>query len=221
MTGTPTWELPFSVVHELDGWSLFWALLEPEPVVPASLDRLCAEIAHRVWQRSSLSALSSQPALAEMRRLFRSVGTDPTRYRPSSEALLRRLLKGNEIPRIHPLVDLNNCLSADLAVPCCVMDERAIEPPFTLRAGREGESFRSLRGLFQLGGRPLLADSRGPCDAPITGGERVKVRSDTARAWLVAYLPASIITPENASTRLLDLLRVAPAATVRQLGAST
>jgi DNA/RNA-binding domain of Phe-tRNA-synthetase-like protein len=119
---------------------------------------------------------------------------------------MRRILKGEEIPAIHPLVDANNCLSATLAVPCCVMAEGTFEPPFVFRAGREGESYESLRGPFRLEGKPLLVDGRGPLDAPITGSERVKVKDDTRRAALVAYLPRGVVSIESARNSLVEVL---------------
>ncbi len=211
---------PFEVVHELEGWALFWALLEPVDADPEGLAALRARTAERVRERFRPETLATEPAVAELRKLFRAAGTDPTRYRPSSEALVRRLLKGGELPAIHPLVDLNNCLSAELPAPCCVMDETALEPPFALRAGREGESYLSLRGPFRLEGRPLLVDARGPCDAPITGSERVKVGEGTGRAWLVAYLPAAAIDAERAGAVLEELLGRAPVAAVVTSGVS-
>lgn len=211
---------PFAVVHELEGWALFWALLEPADPDSPALEALRSRSAARARELFRTETLASEPAVAELRRLFRAAGTDPTRYRPSSEALLRRLLKGEELPAIHPLVDLNNCLSAELAAPCCVMDERTLEPPFVLRAGREGESYPSLKGPFRLEGRPLLADAQGPCDAPITGGERVKVRDVTERAWLVAYLPAAVLRPEEAAGRLEELLAAVPVAAAAASAAS-
>jgi DNA/RNA-binding domain of Phe-tRNA-synthetase-like protein len=133
-----------------------------------------------------------------MRRLFRAAGCDPTRYRPSSEALLRRIVRGEEIPAIQPLVDLSNTLSAELAVPCCVMSEGTFDPPFVFRAGRQGECYVSLRGPFNLDGKPLLCDANGPLDCPITGNEKVKATAATRRAWLVAYLPSAEMTCEEA-----------------------
>ena len=77
------------------------------------------------------------------------------------------------------------------------MDEGTWAPPVTLRAGREGESYGSLKGPFKLAGKPLLADERGPLDTPITGSRRVMIRPCAERAWLVAYLPAAVV-PANA-----------------------
>ena len=186
-------EFPPEVRHELPGWTLLWADLEVRPGDPASLAALRAETAARSRASHTLERLAEHPTVAALRRLFRQAGCDPTRYRPSSEALLRRVLKGEELPPLHPLVDINNCLSLELAVPACVMNVPNLRPPFVLRAGRPGEAYASLRGPFNLEAKPLLADAEGPCDAPITGGERVKLLPDTTRAWLVAYMPSGVV----------------------------
>lgn len=212
--------LPFEVRFELEGWKLFWALLEVGETDQTRLSDVAREVMARVRREMQLETLSAHPTAAALRRLFKASGTDPTRYRPSSEALLRRLLKGEEMPTISPFVDLNNCLSASLAVPCCVMAEEALSPPFLFRAGKAGESYESLRGPFNLEGKPLLLDSAGPCDAPITGSQRVKVTSETKRAWLVAYLPAGVVSPETAERTLAELLQAAPVAKLVQTGAS-
>ena len=209
---------PPMVRHELDGWRLFWADLELADHDAGQLAAVCGDVAERARATYAPERLSEHPTVAALRRLFRQAGCDPTRYRPSSEALLRRLLKGEGLPAIHPLVDLNNCLSAELAVPACVMDVDALRPPFVWRAGRTGESYASLKGPFNLEGKPLLVDDGGPCDAPITGSERVKVRETTRRAWLVAYLPAGAVDDECVGRVLHTLVRAAPVALVHATG---
>ena len=195
---------PFQVVKELDGWMLFWAHLGSKGS-PGNWQTTLEEVAEEVRAALDLNSLSSFPPVAEMRRLFREAGTDPTRYRPASEALLRRVLKGDPLPTIHPLVDLNNCLSLLLAAPCCVMAEGTFIPPLSFRIGKAGEEYASLKGPFRLEGRPLLLDTEGPLDAPITGSARVKIRETTASAWLVAYLPAAAVTYEQAEAALIRL----------------
>lgn len=208
--------LPFppSISHSLPGWRLFWADLELLPGGRDELAKLRTEVAARTRASYSLETLAQHPTVAAIRKLFRQAGCDPTRYRPSNEALLRRLLKGEEMPEISPLVDLNNCLSAELAVPVCVMDVRALEGPFVLRAGASGESYESLRGPFSLEGKPLLADASGPADTPITGGVRVKAREDTTRVWLVAYMPEEATTEDCGREALESLTGEAPVAKI-------
>jgi DNA/RNA-binding domain of Phe-tRNA-synthetase-like protein len=211
---------PFDVHKELDGWTLFWAELE---LSRAEDDRLSAQrrqVAERVRDRLDPKKLADHPTIAGLRRLFRASGCDPTRYRPSSEALLRRILKGDELPAIHPFVDINNCLSVELAVPCCVMSEGTFDPPLVWRSGEPGESYQSLRGPFRLEGKPLLCDALGPLDAPITGNERVKVTPETHRVWLVAYLPSEAVEPSAAQEALERLVEAAPVVRILQTGAS-
>ncbi|NHZ73285.1 MAG: hypothetical protein GWP16_02300 [Nitrospirae bacterium] len=212
--------LEVPIRFELDGWTLLMAGLEVAREGADQLQGLRQSVTAKVRETRNLETLSSDPTVAGLRRLFRAAGCDPTRYRPSSEALLRRLLKGSEMPEIHPLVDLNNCLSAELAVPCCVMAEGTFEPPFVMRAGQPGESYESLRGPFKLEGKPLLVDALGPCDAPITGSQRVKVTADTSRATLVAYLPADVLSWEAALETLESLLTEGPVVHLHAAGGS-
>jgi|SRR5579862_1151031 len=222
---------PFPVSLELAGWALLWARLElPAGAQPAAraaveekeegLAELRRRSAARARSRFELARLPEDTTVAAVRALFRAAGCDPTRHRPSSEALLRRVLKGEELPVIQPLVDLNNCLSIDLAVPCSVAAEGSFAPPLSLRAGRPGEAFASLRGPFHLEGKPLLADAAGPFSTPITDSQRIKVQEDTRRAWLVAYLPAAVLAPAQALAGLEALLRDLPLARLAAVGAA-
>lgn len=205
---------PLPVRMELPGWELVWLRLAGLPAAGARLAALRREVSELA--RASLEGieLSSHATVAAVRKLFRAAGCDPTRYRPSSEALLRRVLKGEDLPAIHPLVDLNNCLSVELAVPCCIAAEGTFTPPATLRAGRPGEAFESLRGPFHLEGKPLLADAAGPFSTPITDSQRVKVGEGTERAWMIVYLPEDTVAPATVHEKLAELLAKAPVATV-------
>ena len=206
--------MPFPPIvhHELEGWVLFWAELTAQPGPPEALAAARRDAAARARATLTVERLAAHPAAAAVRKLFRAAGCDPTRYRPSAEALLRRVLKGDELPAIDPCVDLNNCVSVELVVPACVMDVSGITPPFTLRAGRPGESMTSLRGPFDLAAKPTLVDAAGPFGTPITDSERVKVTAATTSVWLVAYLPAGVVTPDDAAGCLRRLLERAPVA---------
>jgi DNA/RNA-binding domain of Phe-tRNA-synthetase-like protein len=211
---------PFEVIKEAQGWLLFWARLE---LIPGGLDQLSslrAEVARKARARLTIENLSADPTVAGLRKLFRAAGCDPTRYRPASEALLRRVLKGEELPALHPFVDINNCLSVELAVPCCMMREGSFVPPLVMRSGRAGEGYESLRGPFNLEGKPLLTDTLGPLDSPITGNERVKITPEDDKAWLVAYLPEQTLTAETARDTLMRLLDAAPVARASCISAS-
>ncbi len=196
----------------LPGWELCWVHLavtgEGESRLAARRERIAAELCS-LWTPAELG---EDPTVAAMRRLFKAAGTDPSRYRPSSEALVRRLLKGEAVPSIHALVDLNNQLSIELKVPSCVMRDGSFEFPVTLRAGLAGEILDAMRGPLDLAGKPLLADAAGPFGTPITDAHRVKVLPDTAAGWLVAYLPAGQLGGAEVAARLDEILAEAPVA---------
>jgi DNA/RNA-binding domain of Phe-tRNA-synthetase-like protein len=182
----------FAVVVELPDWDLLWARLRLDAAAAgggADVTALRREVSAQVRESYDPEALAGHPVVAALRRLFRAAGCDPTRYRPSSEALLRRVLKGEDLPAIQPLVDLNNCLSVLAAVPSCVMAEGSITPPLTLRVGRADEEMASLRGPLNLQGKPLLTDAAGPFGTPITDSERVRVRKETAATASGATTP--------------------------------
>jgi DNA/RNA-binding domain of Phe-tRNA-synthetase-like protein len=71
------------------------------------------------------------------------------------------------------------------------MVEGFFRGPLVWRSGRAGERYESLRGPFNIEGKPVLLDPDGALDTPITGNVRVKVEAATRAAWLVAYTPAA------------------------------
>lgn len=219
MTETPA-PFPPPVAFELPGWEMLWAELVPTGEGSVELAALRSEVASRARARWSLETLSSDPAVSGLRKLFRRAGCDPTRYRSGSEALLRRILKGEDLPAVDPLVDIGNCVAAELAANVCVMDADLAAPPFVLRAGRAGEEMLSLRGPFDCAGKPLLLDANGPADVPITGSQRLRVTAETRRAWLVVYLPAGVVPAERAEETVRRLLVSAPVARLRAIGAA-
>ena len=205
-------EAAFAVEHRLPGWSLAWTRLDLLPCDEGRVAAMRRAAAERCRAGRRLESLPADPVVAAVRRLFREAGTDPTRYRPSSEALIRRLLKGDDLLAIHSFVDLNNCLLVDLAVLFCVMAEGSFAPPVVLRRGEPGERYDSLRGDFDLAGKPLLADPAGPFGTPITDSRRVAVSDAGETAWLVAYLPAGLLTAADVERALARSLALAPLA---------
>jgi len=99
-------------------------------------------------------------------------------------------------------VDINNMWSVEMLVPCCVINPAALSGSLTLRKGQPGEMMDSMKGPFNLDGKPVLVDDDGPFGTPVTDSERVMVKNRTGKFWLVAYLPKRVVEREAAASVL-------------------
>ena len=123
---------------------------------------------------------------------------DPIKHRPSSEALLRRALKGKNYFSINTLVDLGNWCSLDFLLPICVYDADKTEGDITARLGHESESYYGHNNReINLYNRYLIADKKGPFGSPITDSIRTAINEKTKNAILI------IFAPENYEDNLL------------------
>ena len=131
--------------------------------------------------------------IAAVRTMYKRVGIDPTKRRPSSEALLRRVRKGEPLPRINSMVDVCNWCSLEFQLPYGLYDAAQIEGDVVLRLGVEGESYPGIRkDEVHVAGRITLADGRGPFGNPTSDSARTMVTTATTRALVVVFSPREI-----------------------------
>jgi len=134
--------------------------------------------------------LKPPPESQFVRRMYSQVGLDPTKTRPSSEALLRRVRRGESLPRINSLVDVCNWCSLEFQLPYGLYDLDHVEGPIELRLGRPGEEYAGIRKeRVHLAGRLTLADDRGPFGNPSSDSARTMVTKATVRALVVIFAP--------------------------------
>jgi DNA/RNA-binding domain of Phe-tRNA-synthetase-like protein len=147
---------------------------------------------------------SDQPErTAAVRAMYRRFGVDPTKTRPSSEALLRRVRKGDPLPRINNVVDVCNWCSLEFQVPYGLYDLSKIDGPIVLRVGAPGESYAGIRkDDVHVEGRLVLADSRGPFGNPTSDSARTMVTTAATSILTVIFAPAS--TSERDLGAMLD-----------------
>ena len=139
-----------------------------------------------------------------VRAMYRRIGLDPTKTRPSSEALLRRVKRGDGLPRINTLVDICNWCSLELQLPYGLYDRRLLEPPVTLRLGHAGEAYEGIRkDSVNVAGRLTLADVRGAFGNPTSDSARTMVTDGTRDVLCVVFCPADVPTPQL--TRALEV----------------
>ena len=157
-------------------------VVEREPRLTATL----AEVESLVRQQPPAD-------VAAVRTMYKRVGLDPTKTRPSSEALLRRVRKGDPLPRINTLVDVCNWCSLEFQLPYGLYDAAHVDGDIELRRGREGESYPGIRkDEVNVAGRLTLADARGPFGNPTSDSARTMVTTATVSAIVVVFAPVEM-----------------------------
>lgn len=192
----------------LDGVSV----RERDDALAAEIEAYGAEMRRRHGDGKS----GDVPGAADARALYKALGLDPTKTRPSSEALLRRVLKGEPLYKINTLVDAMNLCSLRSQLPFGLYDLGRIEPPIVLRKGLPGQSYEGIRkAAVNIDGRPVLADAGGPFGNPTSDSARTMVTLETRAALVTVYAPASY-----AEGRLLDILKETESVLTRYCGGS-
>ena len=126
-------------------------------------------------------SLKELPSIAATRRVYRDCGKDPSRYRPASEALIRRMLQGKELYQRDTLVDLINLASIAFGYSIGGFDaDKFVGDTLTLGIGREGEPYEGIgRGMINIHGLPVYRDAEGGVGTPTSDNERTKMTLET------------------------------------------
>lgn len=169
-------------------------LLEAEGILQDPLSPSYTEERDRVVQRLIGSwagrPAADVPGVAEARAMFHQLDIDPTKTRPSSEALLRRVLQGKGLPQVNPVVDLCNLCSLEHQLPLGLYDRDLVKGSVRVRVGRDGEGYPGIRKQrVNLGGRLLLADDEEPFGAPTADSTRTSITSATKNLLVVVFCP--------------------------------
>jgi len=141
------------------------------------------------------AAVRANPSLevTSVRTMYKRVGLDPTKTRPSSEALLRRVRKGDPLPRVNSMVDVCNWCSFEFQLPYGLYDADHIDGDVQLRLGRAGESYPGIRkDDVPVADRITLADAIGPFGNPTSDSARTMVTTATHRVLLVVFAPVEV-----------------------------
>jgi DNA/RNA-binding domain of Phe-tRNA-synthetase-like protein len=160
--------------------------------IKAMLNGLADEFA-RLYKDAPLGEIST---VRKIRAIFHRSGLDPTRYRSSSESLLRRAVKGKGLYFINSVVDLINYFSLKMLCPMGLFDADLLKPPIIWRIGREGESYEGIgRDRLNLVNFPLLADTEGPFGSLVSDSMRTRVTEQCTRILWVTFAPPGTHLP--------------------------
>jgi DNA/RNA-binding domain of Phe-tRNA-synthetase-like protein len=136
---------------------------------------------------------SSNEIVSYVRRMYRRIGWEPTRYRPSSEALIRRILKGILLININNIVDLGNVTSAHFHLPMGLYDSDKIEGDVIIDVGREGESYQGIsKELIHGTNKMVLRDDKGIFGNPTADSKRTSLTDRTKSIMAIFFTPPEV-----------------------------
>jgi len=186
-----------------------------------ALAQLMDEVCERKRREFTLESLADSKPVRDVRAMFREWGMDPSKYRPSSEALLRRVVQGKGLYRVSNVVDIGNLGSIETGWPFGCYDRSRIQQPIEFRHGVAGESYEGIgKQTWHLQGRPLLADSQGPFGSPISDSTRSMITESAKDILIVLYVPVGAIDAslEVAIKRVIERLTLFAGASVTRSG---
>ena len=134
-------------------------------------------LAERYKAELTTESLKLMPSIEATRRVYKACGKDPSRYRPASEALIRRMLQGKSLYQIDTLVDLINLASIAYGYSIGGFDaDKFHGDTLTLGVGRAGEPYEGIgRGMINIEGLPVYRDADGGVGTPTSDNERTKI----------------------------------------------
>lgn len=145
--------------------------------------KLIDEQCEKFRQTLTTDTVKDISAIAATRRVYKACGKDPSRYRPSSEALIRRVLQGKQLYQIDTLVDLINLASITYGYSIGGFDAGKFSgDTLSLGVGREGEPYEGIgRGMLNIAGLPVYREAIGGVGTPTSDNERTKMGLATRR----------------------------------------
>ena len=155
------------------------------PSVGVLWNEIEAEI-ERIASSITLEEINKRSEIAATRKVYKILGKDPNRYRPSAEALCRRIVKGISINKVSTLVDIINLVSIRSGISIGGFDIDKIQGNIELVAGSNQDVFEAIgRGILNVEGLPLYRDEVGGIGTPTSDHERTKISAGTTRLLLI------------------------------------
>jgi DNA/RNA-binding domain of Phe-tRNA-synthetase-like protein len=165
------------------------AVIRCEVINPATSPELWSEMDKEIQLISSnysLEDINKRPEIKATRNIYKRLGKDPNRYRPSSEALCRRIIRGIPVYKVSALVDIINLVSIRSGFSIGGFDLNKIKGNIVLGVGSDKDEFEAIgRGVLNVEGLPLYRDETGGIGTPTSDHERTKISTDTTELLMI------------------------------------
>lgn len=156
----------------------------------------------------SIESINKFSPIFATRQAYKKLGKDPNRYRPSAEALRRRVVRGLPLYQINTLVDVINLISLKSGYSIGGFDADKIQENLELGVGREGELYEGIgRGILNIEGLPVYRDSIGGIGTPTSDEERTKIDMQTTRLLMLINAYSGLENLTETTKYAIDLLK--------------
>lgn len=179
------------------------------PELWREIEDFCADLRSRL----TTETLKAVSGIAATRAAYKACGKDPSRYRPASEQLARRVLQGKDLYSVDTLVDLGNLVSLASGYPTGLLDADKVSPDaeggVTLGVGHADEPYEGIgRGVLNIEGLPVYRDAQGPIASPTSDSTRTMLSADTRRLlFIINGYDGDEAQIQRAIDQALDLLK--------------
>lgn len=172
----------------------------------AALNDELGDLIEEIQSTLPVASIAKEAAIAAMRKTYRMVGKDPTKYRVSSEALLRRIGRGLGLYRVNNVVEINNYISMKSRCPVCAYDISKLEGPIAFTVAPEGTVYEGIgRGNLNIEFLPVFSDAKGPFGSLTSDSARTCVGPETRKIVLNII---SVHLHENMQEWLMEVERL-------------
>ena len=155
------------------------------------IEQLREAVYQEVKTKHNIETLKDNPTVRAFRDFYWKLGVDPTKTRPSGEALLRRVLHGDELPQISAVVDAYNLASTKTILPISGFDVDLLNQPFHVRFAKNGETFTGIgmdKPITLTEQMLVLADQKQVlCIYPYRDTDLTKITMQTRNAMIIVY----------------------------------
>jgi DNA/RNA-binding domain of Phe-tRNA-synthetase-like protein len=136
---------------------------------------------------------SKDPIISAVRRMYRRIGWEPTQYRPSSEAMIRRFIKDKGLYRINNVVDLGNIVSTRFHLPMGLYDRDKIIGSIQVDVGQEREEYKGIsKNVIHAKGKLILRDDLGIFGNPTADSLRTSIQNNTMNVLALFFTPPEV-----------------------------
>jgi DNA/RNA-binding domain of Phe-tRNA-synthetase-like protein len=175
------------------------------PELWKEIDLLCKEIE----DSTSIEDIAKLPHIHDTREAYKSCGKKPSRYRVSSEALLRRIIQGKGLYQVNTIVDINNYISLKSHFSLGSFNLEKVEPPIVFDIGNPGETYEGIgKGIINIENLPVFRDQLGAFGSPTSDSERAKVTLDAKKFLTVVISFSGIDDVQVTLNQLTSSLKV-------------